>query len=652
MPDLIRKRRGPLAEVERIRQLWEDHAPAFEEHFNKITSASEFLFKARQYPAKKQQELKRQNRVAPVTVDAWDTSRYVASELTDAEIYLDVVPDVPEELVAEQMPEMDPATGELKAPTLKPKRDPRWAKWALEHEVFDEATGFAQALDRIVFKAVASRAGAGFLEWAPEQGTRGRIYLDYESPTRIIWHSDFLHPHQPGNPFVIRQRELDYDWIVNCSGWDNVDKLQPDNGVMDPQAERSMSQQQRLKARKVTVLYCWEMYDTTVKRKLEHTHEPEELPKAEQYLACSECPWQSGMQGSETFPEQTPCPDCGAQADLIKLTGRMVPTEAYLKGKRFRIVAPKCPTAGPLVDSGWPGDPPMYPVFYLVLNTDPDEFGGMSDIEWGADLFVMKNTMFREAYEQMIHNRDHLISRLGAFTDAAGRPYRFDGSGEWEIFVEGDEDFNAIKHFQGSGMSPALPPFVNMIDTALRQTRGIGQLGVPPEGLKGIQVGVSNRFMESGDVPVKHKLEVLRRHLSILFTNWHAMQRNLWTVADWVGYVGEDGERAHRAMRGEELPAVRVNVRGQPSIDVADMEKAMALKDLLTTIPPLSPAALTIIGRAANIPSEWIKELVKERTAPPTGGAVPGTAPAPMPGTAPPGMNGMASGAVPMPQAA
>jgi hypothetical protein len=634
-PGSANPKRSGADQVRRWIETWDDHAPAFEEHFEKIRMASEFLFKARQYPKRRQEELKRQNRVTPVTLDTWDIVRYIASELSDPEtIYIDVSPEVPDELVSDSPPVFDPALGDYKAPQLKPARDPKWAKWALEHDLYDEGTGFAETLDRLCFKAVATRAACGFLEWDPTQGRRGRIFLRYETPDNVIWHSDYTHPHQAGNPFVMRRRVLDYDWVVNCSGWDNVDKILPDSGVRpDTNSDLPQNRDQRLKARRVTVYYCWELYDTTTKNTLEHTHESEMLPHPEQYLACEDCAWQSGRQGSNDFPAETQCPECGGTATLIPTTGRMVPTAAYLKGKRFQIIAPRCPGAGLLADGGWPGDPPNFPLIYLVLSTDPDEIGGMSIVEWVSDLQCMKNVMFRQGFEQMIHNRDHLVTKLGAFKDAAGRPYRFDGSGEWAMFTEDDIDLERqMKHFQGSGISNALPPFVNMIDTTLRQTRGIGQLGVPPEGLKGIPVGVSQGFMESGDVPVKRMFSVTRRELSRLFTNWHAMQRNLWTVKDWVGYVGDDGEKAFEAMAGEDLPTVRMRVSGQPTIDQADMDKATKLKDLLSSVPPLPVAALKIIARVAKIPQDWIKEL-EQASAAPTG-SQPGSSPG-GPGTAP-----------------
>lgn len=623
---------------------WDEHAPAFEDHWNAIKASSRFLFKAKHYGDLQRQELKKQNRIAPILLDLWDVVRYIASEIANAEIYLDVTPDVPDDLVAPE-PQYNAALGDFAAPDAEPKRDVRWAKWALEHEVFDPLCGYARVRDRVAFKAVGSRAGCCTLEWDPTQGKRGRIYSRYQRSDKVLWHSDYGHPHEPGNPFVMIEDEVDYDWLKNCSGWDNVDKVVPDGGKVPDDAESSRLPGSGLQARKVTIIRAWFLYDTTTKRKLVHAYEPEPLPAGESYMACPECDWESGRASASGLPAAQDCPMCGNSAKPITTTGQLVPTPAYLKGKRYAVVARNSPTAGPLVDGGWVGDPPTFPLMYVVLNTDPDAVAGLSDTEQMSDLQAMKEGVIRMSYEQLQRNRDYLFLRLGAFTDAAGRPARFDGSGDSVAYTENREDLQDINHFQGSGMNQAAPAMLGFIDNAFGKTRGVGQLGVPPEGLKGIQVGVSNRFMESGDVPVERKIDVFRYEESIHFTNHHALQRNLWSRTDWVSYIGDNGDRAFKSMRGEDLPAARVKVTGRPKVDSADMEHSQKLVEMLNNPAVLqSQALLKIVGQQANIPPEWIRDLQKERAqqqaaaartqAGPAGGPGPGA------GTGLPSMNG------------
>lgn len=637
-------RNSPAAKVRRIAKLWEDHEPHFKQHWLAMASARDFCFKAQHYSVQARIDLQRKNRIAPITDDTGDLVRFKADQVATSEIYLDVEPDVPAELEA-PMPSWDAGLGDFKAPELQPSQDPQFAKWALERDVLDPLVGYDLVRLRVALDGFGARAGCYVLDWDPTQGKRGRIFPKVLNPAgQIMWHSSYNHPHEPGNYWLII-REFPQVEDAKATWPKAAEFLKPDAAI--PPEMRSWAEPLPIlphTAGQITILKCYELYDGSKKRAMVPSYEPEMLPPAEQYLACEQCDWESGPLGSIKAKDTEACPECGGNATKIKVSGKLVPTAAFLKGKRYTVVAPNCPEAGELDSRGWPGDPPTFPVFYFVPGVHPHEPTGMSDTERNSDIQCAMDAAFRIGYEQMQRNRDYLFMRRATFEDETGEPYQFDATSDYVGYVDSSEPIDSlIKHFQGSGMPDALPSWLGLLTERFRSTRGIGQLGASPDTLKGVQVGVAERYMDAGDVPVDTALKIFRWGESIVFTCWHAMQRNLYTKGDWIAMIGKNGEKGFMAMRGEDIPAARIKVTGKPSVNASDMEQMKNLMDVMSRAAALSPATLEIALQAGHFPQAWVEKLMKERkqaapqpgTGPGPGSAGPGTAPVPQMNGAP-----------------
>lgn len=605
------------------------HREVLDRYYAAIGQEYDFGIKMKQHrdQPRSNRELNRRQRLTVVSLDLPDIIRYTSAVLAGSSIYLDVRPRAP---------------GRDDAETATLKRLSDVARAMMDDKVRDVDIGYPSARRRMIRMASAARAGAVRLDVVPGGPYGTEIVPTAIDPRNLSWDARFNHFNDYGCPELyedfrisVAEAKTNPDWK-----WDNPDALHADDMAANGQTYPTPAPPapnpgaEPPDNRKITLTRLWIKAEPA---ELEvEIGEPEALPPEQWYMACDTCGYSEhdlvgtpGYDGGR-LPEMHPCPQCGETADGLpagmmhrhdvkKQIGR---APAYSDKHRMVIFAPNCPGAGIGRDGPWPKGLTGFPVAMYVPDPFPLEPFGNSDTFRNQDLASMKNATLASGFEQMERNRDLLIVKEDSLWDSEHEPYNFDGSGDFVAYATNFDDMKGAQHFQGSGLNQAFGAFIGVLDSNLNAHRGIGQVSLSPEQMKGIPVGTVARVQETGDVPLDEQLCILRETEEPLFQRWLELLCAYSTEEQWVETTGPDGARAFAIFHGPSMPSLRLRVHAQPNLDAVDLDKMEKIRGLIGAPPAIIKFAL----KDANVPEDVIQDLIRGSAGPPNGGA-----PAPAP---------------------
>lgn len=604
--------------VRDVAQGWRRDGGVLRPYMKRLQREYEFCWKFDHYSAGQRQELQRVDRIQPATADVYDVVRYQSAMITAAEPYLDVKP-------VDEI--KDPEAAELVRATM-------------EREINDPERQYRAIRRAMVRMGFSARVGAVLLDVDPVGcGYGPEVVPRLADPRTLSWTAPYLHPNQYGCPRFREVLRMPLEQVKRMRGWKHVDQLRADDGETEL-AERisSVDPAAPLKPGEgtqdvpmVTICKEWRRDEFAPRTR---TLKTAALPPGERHFACAECDWRSPVQDQQAlamesmleeaaaaagadmpaappfeWPEAMPCPQCGTPLQRIDVTDESLTEMEYPHGRRFVIVAPLQPAVPPLVDEPWPEHLTGFPVGYYVPDPLPLEPSGNSTtfVQWDPQCMI--DSMFRLGHEQMHRNRDLLVVLEGTLHDSAGEPYQHDGSGDYVAYATSADGMAALKQFQGSGLNSAWPTFLSSVQDSMQRNRGIGQIAMSAQELKGTPVGTVARQQESGDVPVDDAIAVLRELETMLFTRWFQLGKSVWTRARAVRLMGDDGNAAYRLMNLSSAPNVDIRVTAQPSLDPSQLAKM----DALTKIRGATPAELKWLAKVANLPMELMTDLIAEQ---------------------------------------
>ena len=562
----------------------------------------------------------RKQQLTVSSLDLYDIIRYSAAQISGSSIYLDVRPVAPGDDAADSA-DLEDAAAQMKS--------------ALDDQLHSPEIGYLRVRRRVVKHAIAARAGAAKLDIVTGGPHGAEVIPSVVDPQDLSWDRRYLHFNEFGCPYLDeRIKDVPLEWVRNNPDFLHGDLVQPDDGkAAYPPVAKPTADDYADKRETCTLVVRWiKDDDEVIEAELE---ESQSLPPEQWYMACPTCGYSEadlrdhpGYDGG-TLPEAMPCPQCGVTPEglpvsymhRIEVEKHLGTLPAYENKHRRVVFAPFSPDAGFLQDGPWPEKLTNFPVLMYVPDPYTIEHFGSSDTFLNQDLQALKNAALRMNHEQMERNRDLLIVKEDALWDAAHEPYQFDGTGDFVAFTEDYDSLRGIQHFQGSGLSPAAGAWMGMLNSELNQHRGIGQVALSPEQLKGVQVGTIARSVETGDVPLDEKVRILREDEEQFFTRWAEMIASTWDRGRWIEVTGNDGEVAHRYFKGSDAPLLRIRVHAAPDLNAVDTEQLKALQGLQGI---KSPTLLRFAGQTAKLPSHIVEALIKEVTAPPPGAMPPG----------------------------
>ena len=539
------------------------------------------------------------------TLDLYDITRYTSAQLAGSAIYLDVQPKHPGRDESEQA-DLDAAAKIMQA--------------RLDDQIHDVDIGYPMVRRRVLRMGQAARAGAARLDVVPG-GAEGPVVVPRVlDASNLAWDSRFLHFGEYGcNILFERIENVPLDDII--ADYPNGKDVHADDGerTIDEKNETPKRANEN-RRRTATLVVAWIKDDAeTIEVQV---GESKKLDPSEWYMACGMCGYtERDLRGpeyqGEMLPEQMPCPECGlteegspkASMDRIE-TEREIGRAPAFEAKHRRIVFAPCSLgAGKLKEGPWPKGLTNFPYMMHVSDPYPLEPYGNSQTFLNMDMQSMKNESLVDGFMQMRRNRDLLIVHQQALWDAAGEPYQYDGTGDTVAYAKTYDDLAGIKHFQGSGLNPAYGAWFQTIDGELNKHRGVGQVALSPEQMKGVQVGTIARSMETGDVPLDETLRIFREDEERFLSRWMEMYCGAMSADDWQRVAGDEGDVVYRVFNPAEMPSLKLKVNAAPDLNAADREQLTAATEFSKIE---SPALMRFAGEKARLPRTLINELVKE----------------------------------------
>lgn len=545
------------------------------------------------------------------------------------------------------------------------------SKTALESVLQNPLLGFSRSKRRAVIGMLAARSWLIAVDVVNGVGKYGKETV-FRSLPRWRFHiaPGWQDMHDLTCPWVGEEADMRLGDIraMAAHGWKNTDKVHADGAsgsVIPSTSAQSVplgsSNSVNLTAKDPMLARPSET-DTALVLKwyFRYDHESLEgvpgekrtMPREMRFQACPLCEHSTepGMPFDAEKPEM--CPNCKV-APLLEVSEEQdVDYFEKFPDGRLVIVAPNSidENGDPVVlyDGPWPYKLRSFPYAHYRCYEDPIEQDGQSDtsIHWWSILIL--NGLRRFGWEQMRRNVDLMVAVKDAFQDAQGRPWTFTDLHGQVAYTTRLEHLGGIKHFQGSGISPALIPFHQMMLAPFKGSLGTEDLALTEAQSKDIPVGTVRQLARSGNIPIRMHREMIDEEDSIFFGVVLDMLVQAWGPERAVQVLGQDGVYKLKMLKASALSSLQVVVSASPKLSAIRAEEIASFQSW-TQLMAMDPAAGIIVARLSNIPMTLVRDYLKNKAAqpaPPVGGpgAPAGSRPG-MNGGNPPIANGAASGA-------
>lgn len=538
------------------------------------------------------------------------------------------------------------------------------AKWALEHDVRDPATGFLSSYSRAILSALSARVGYVSVDFDPSIGPFGRVFFDNPEPAKVMICPPFKDIFDARLPWVCEEMAVDVAAIQKRppKGWKNVELLTADNphqakypqtisgsdelGRVMRQPMELPGESSRQKGRATLVKFWFRVDPDETKKKRVNPKTARKLPKEEQYFGCTSCGYRTvpGSALDGQGPDEQACPDCamnGFVEPLVLITSEAIEeTQLAYPNGRLVIFAPNSQAL--LYDGPWPFKARSYPYMKITAYEHPRDAIGISDTTLNWHTQVISNALMRRAYDSVMAAPNVIINHGGALKDAFGQPFQFTDE-PWQIAYADPFAGQAVEHFQASPVPPALFQMYGLVQQGFRADIGTAEMttGGQAEDLKSVAVGTVKEFVESGNIPTDHLIERIRRELSVFFGVVHDIQRDTWSVQKWVRFRGNRGVMDAKLIAAANLPEADFMVTAEPEFHARTQDELNTVQ--LWAGFGFSEAIAELLGVPPTLANKIrAEQAAKAPQAPPSGAGASGgpNAPPTTPGTMPVSPNG------------
>lgn len=586
-------------------------------------------------------EGKSARRLKPRGQELFNLIRHKAGQISKAKIHLDVRP------VDDQY---DPDTADV-------------AKHAMEWELFHPQKGYEDKRDRMVMGALSARMWAIGADFNPALGPFGEIVFRNIDGRDLMWAPGFDSPHDPECPWVIEQFRMRVEDGKNKKGWRNKESLFGDDGTFSKGptgGDASLRPgQTRLaggnnapelqgsgETEYFTGIRLWE-------RNIKETEAREEayrdLDPEEQYMQCGSadgggCGWRSDTMEQlklDELPEVHPgmCPECGSDAYRVDAVAVEDQVLIYPNGK-LTIAAP---LSGVILHIGdWPYELRTVPVCVFRSYIHPVDPMGQSDTRLNWTMQIAADVTLRLGLEHMMLSKPYQVMPEGA-KDYLGEPWEARDDQGLMIYMGTDAMGQTPHLLQGNGLPPAWNTLHQAIQGVFKANMGTSDMGMTPTQTRDIPVGTIQALIQTGEIPVDHHIEQLRRAESPFFGALFDMIRATYSTARMVRFQNDNKQWDVLTLRGADLPNFDIVVTASPEQSRLAKEEIEALQIFAQTPAPYRE----FIAKRLNIPisdvrkieeAEALEQQKQMQMQMAAGAAMPGQGSPPAPNGLPPAM--------------
>jgi hypothetical protein len=552
-------------------------------------------------------------------------------------------------------------------------------KWALESEVYSTRRMFRRKRKRAIIGAEVGREWWLTFGWNPKLRA---ITYDTLPPTDAFRCPGYADAHDPECPWLvlrfrlpvsqIRDRaraygQLDAEAIASIAadtgsqttssptgplpGMVKLDRSNPEGGPATP--------------REKTAVLLVAMYrEDPEAAEIEEALGSSDLAPDDQYMRCWTCGHETTDHPREadgSLPEVgDTCPECMAQdgveslmAPPLERVSQVESVDVRAKHPNGRWIEVLEEQRLAIYDGDWPyqkpkgGTLPSFPVGQYRVYDDPRHEIPHSDVSWQWNQALMATYLLQWAVDQMRTSGRVLIFPRGALVDGRGRPFVPNNRIDSIAWIKDPMLAKSIQEFQPRGLPSGWSELYGSLVNTFRANLGTGELGLGPDQSKNLPVGTAHAIIESGDIPVDDALANIRDEDGHVLEVIAVMLQCCWTEADWVRFLGPQGQVAYEYFSGADLCDVDVMVTGDPAFDVIQSAKLDRMKAWFDMTPPQQRMAAQLLNLDPTRVAQYQQDQMNWLAQMPPAGGGPGPgrlgmggpdlhAPPPPPGGAPP----------------
>jgi hypothetical protein len=257
----------------------------------------------------------------------------------------------------------------------------------------------------------------------------------------------------------------------------------------------------------------------------------------------------------------------------------------------------------------WPYGLRTVPYCVWQSKPHPGEQIGQSETLSNMSMQTSSNVLLAEAIDTMRRAKTvHAVPR-GVLEDPAGEEWeRGRNQGAWAYYNQ-DMPPSGIITMTGAQLPPGWNAVFQAVQGVFQASRGSPDLGLTPSQSKDIAVGTVRAIIESGELPVDHQIERLRRAEAPWFGGAvYQLIRATYTPERIRRIESEDGNWELLSVAGLGLPDLDVQIIASPSVIRLTQAEIQTLIEFAAAPPHMR----RFLARKMNIPISEVIELENE----------------------------------------
>jgi hypothetical protein len=654
---LHESKEAELDEVQLVRELFEDSQRYHGDFHEAMQDELDFSLSLRHYTQDFGNE-RDPEMVQPHSLDLFHLLRHKWGQMSRAQLYIECSP-------VDEFGDADLAED---------------CRWALEHVVRDRRLGFMTSRRRLIMGALSSRAWVMKVAFDPSIRPWGELHFDTLAPWNFFKPPGWSDIHDITCPWVGERLKVTPRALMKMGkyGWD-VEGIIGDTTMSKDAGETMKVGTKRVSRRghptggssqqeAVEVLMWWFRDDPFEETEFE-TSPTVELHPAERFYECAQCgetvtfeqlgvaeqpsappemapqmvdprllqgmtmdrnqtmdegteEQLESMLSPDDMPEQgPPCAKCGGMMERQDYVEAESSRLLYPDG-RLIVVAPSLNRV--LCNRPWPAKLRSFPYWELKAYEHPEDAYGQSDVSLLWSFVLIQDATFLAGWDQLLRNVDVILTPKNGLTDADGNRFVFSNEQGSIAYFSDPVAASMTTHFQGSGISPGWPVFLQVIQGAFQRNMGMQDVSLSGPELANATMGAVNTAVTQGEIPIQDAIDQMNEGCSMFLGVVLDYIIGTWTIGRFVRTAGgPEGLVKYRRIAGSDLPYADVQVSVEPKINPIDAQTINAFTQWLGMAA--DPPAQQVFAQLLNLPPSLVRQYQKARmqmlaAGPPLGG--------------------------------
>lgn len=315
------------------------------------------------------------------------------------------------------------------------------------------------------------------------------------------------------------------------------------------------------------------------------------------------------MLSPEDMPEQgPPCRECGAMMERQDYVEEETANLLYPDGRLLIVI----PSQNRVLYSGkWPAKLRSFPYWELKAYEHPEDPYGQSDVSLLWSFVLIQDAVFLAGWDQMLRNVDVIMTPKNGLVDADGNRFVFSNEQGSIAYFSDPVAASMTTHFQGSGISPGWPVFLQAVQGAFQRNMGMQDVSLSGPELANATMGAVNTAVSQGEIPIQDAIDQMNEGQSMFLGVVLDYIIGTWSLARFVRTAGPDGMVQYRDIKGSDLPYADVQVSVEPKINPIDAQVINAFQTWLSM--GADPAAQQVFAEVLNLPPSIVRKYQRLR---------------------------------------